>query len=847
MRLLIALVVVFTFLIGGFFNAFFLDHIDVRILRNQTWHYGASPHDRRINTEFTSNPNRLDVVRHQMRSWTPHIMGIQPNATGQAVWQQVSTEGVYFGSTNLADAGPEHSFQTNVVWEHQGLRPDTGDLFNHHMTAHPTSPNQDLMMFNVGFQGNRFGSSAWILNNPDYHEYMLRLEHYQTLDYDIGGGQLGIHPEVSRLTAILQDNAERVTIHTVHFHPTNFEMWVNAEEVGVWETAHDQAVMSLKSFLTDMESNMESALRPRSDTATAERSFNNASTQIQRLFDNTPGTDHAGFRAATTFAQSIANQTNEYLTQNFDSPFTQNNSTSMSLADEFNWIWQQLNSHGLSDETARRVMFIIMASTAVEIDAGILNQLNTRLRIHSSNRRTLWQVITGVDAAGDPPFRRGSSTSRYSNWSEAVSERLQYSFGDTASPISRFATFGEDNPRNLNLALSRAVHEHGDIATFRIPTSMVDICLETIFVLYHLVMGSYGNFTVNGDRMEYLPRSLGGTTVDDQDVRGRFFTFAAQGRLAVRTNSEWDSTTIDRRQMRFGETSPVDDSVVMSGTLWFNRTLANRGRNQRLEAGVRSGISVATMFEQSIIGLHPDVRLEVQRVIRDNELFGHFNLHSGGNPVRAWANYQEQVASLRFSGIRLGFVPGHNGGNVLFTYPVFASGFPMALSFGATAERIYNTEYVSFFTAGVNAHLVFWGHDVDEQRNIFLGQTGAHITNSNRVDRLARFRGTEPIHISGYWLPAHQVGSNRFSTLRWAEVVAAHGAHANHLPLWQAMFGMNPPLDPPLNWSREWWDNQEDRSRQRQLAFDYDLIALIGYTPMAEADSPDLGGNEIME
>ena len=168
----------------------------------------------------------------------------------------------------------------------------------------------------------------------------------------------------------------------------------------------------------------------------------------------------------------------------------------------------------------------------------------------------------------------------------------------------------------------------------------------------------------------------------------------------------------------------------------------------------------------------------------------------------------------------------------------------MALSFGATAEYIHNSENVDFFTSGVNAQIVFWGHDTEEQRNIFVGQTGTHLTNSNRVDRLAQFRGSEPIHISGYWLPAHVAGSNRFSTLTWAEVIASQGTHPNHLPLWQAMFGVNPPVNPPLNWSQEWWDSQEQQARQRQLGFNYDLIALIGYSPTTEPDSPNLGGDD---
>ena len=822
MRLLVALVIVFTFLIGGFFNAFILDRIDLRILRNQTWHYGVSPHIRRIQTELTNNPNRLDSVRHQMRQWTPQIMGAVPNATGQTVFQQRTTDGMYFGTTNLADTNPEHSFQTDVVWEHQGLRPDTGDLFNAYMTAHPTSPNQDLSLFNVGYQGNPSGiGNVWIVL-PEFRQTLVDLLHYQELN-DILRFQ--------ELLPTVQANAERVTVHTMHFHPANFDMWVAEENVGIWETAHDQAVLALMSFLTDMEENIVSAITPRADTRTAERDFNTAAVQIEQLFNNNPGTDHAGFRAAATFAQQIASQTGEYMMRNFDSPFTQNGSTSMSLAQEFQWIWGELNRHGLSDETARRVMFIIMASTAVEVDAGQLGQINTRLRIHSSNRRTVWQVITGVDAAGDPPFRRGSTTERYSNWAEAVSERLQHSFGDTASPISRFATFREINARNLNLALSQAVRgQVGDqIGNFHIPVEMVDICLETIFVLYHLVMGSHGNFTVDGERMEYIPRNHENTVVDDQGVRGRFFTFAAQGRLAVRTNSEWDSTTINRRQMRFGETSPVDDSVSISGTLWFNRTLANRGRNQRLETNARSGISVATMFEQSVVGLNPWVRQEIQAVILNNDLFRHFNLTLGGDPVAAWANYQERVASLQFSQIRIGFVPGHRGGNVVYSFPVFASGIPMAVSFNATAEHIHENEAITFFVAGVNVHLVWWGHDLEEQRNIFQGQTGTHLTNSTHVDRMARFRGTEPIHISGYWLPTHQVGSNRFSTLHWAEVVAGEGDHPNHLPLWQAMFGRNPPVNPPLSFSQEWWNSLSLSNRQRQLrtGFNYDLIALM--------------------
>jgi len=720
------------------------------------------------------------------------------------------------------------------------------------MTAHPTSDNQNLMLFNVGFQGNRSGSSAWILNNPDYHEYLRRLEYYQSLENDRGEGMA----EVTRLTAILQQNAERVTVHTMHFHPANFEMWTNTESFESSEIAHAQAVMSLMSLLTDMEANLESALRPRTDTATAERSFNNASAQIERLFNNTTETDHAGFRAAASFAQSIASQTNEYLVQNFDSPFTQNGSTSMSLSQELNWIWTQINSLGLSEETAQRVMFIVMASTAVEIDAGRLGQINSRMRIHSSNSRTFTHWFGDIGGAiSDPPFRRGSNISRYSNWAEAVSERLQFSFGDTASPISRFGTFqglhndSRQNGSRLNQHLYWAVRDQraGDVHSFLVPVSMIEIHLDTVFVLYHLVMGSNGNFTVNGSRMEYLPRNHTATTTDGRDARARFFTYATQSALSDRSSYESLTTARNRRWVRFGEVSPRDDNQAMSGTLWFNRELSNAGRNQALSSNFRAGMSVADMFEDSIVGMYRDVRREIQRVIQDNELFQHFNLELGGNPVLAWSNYQERVASLHFSQIRLGFAPGHNGGNVLFTYPLFASGYPMALSFGATVEHINSSESVDFFATGVNAHIVFWGHDIVEQRNIFVGQTGTHLTNSNRVDRLAQFRGREPIHISGYWLPTHQAGSNRFNTLKWAEVSASQGTHINHLPLWQAMFGVNPPVNPPLNWSHEWWNNQENQAHQRQSAFDYDLVALIGYSPTSEADTLNLGGNETTE
>ena len=643
MRLLIALVVVFTFIIGGFFNTFLLDRIDVGILRNQTWHYGASPHDRRINTELTSNPNRIEVVRHQMRSWTPQIMGIAPNATGQEIWQQVSTDGLYFGSTNLLDAQPEHAFQTDVIWEHQGLRPTTGDIFNHHMTAHPTSDNQNLMLFNVGFQGSRLGSSAWVLNNPAYNEYLRRLEHYLTLDYD----QLGLHSEIARLTSIVQRNAERVTIHTMHFHPANFEMWAGADDIATNNIAHDQATMSLMSLLRDMEANLESALRPRADTATSERSFNNASVQLERLFNNTPDSDHAGFRAAATFAQSIASQTNEYLVQNFNSPFTQNGSTSMSLAQEFNWIWMQLNSLGLSEETARRTMFIIIASTAVEVDAGNLRQINSRMRIHGSNSRTFthWVGDRG-GVVGEPPFRRGSTTSRYRNWSEAVSERLQFSFGDTASPISRFGTFQglhndpTQNGSRLNQTLYWAVRDQrqGNVHSFLVPVSLLEIHLDTVFVIYHLVMGSYGNFTVNGNRMEYLPRNHGTATTDNRDARARFFTYATQSTLSDRTSYEFLGTTRNRRWVRFGEVSPRDDSRAMSGTLWFNRELTNTGRNQALSSSIRAGMTVADMFEDSIVSMHPHVRREIQRVIRNNDLFQHFNISQADSPVATAIN-----------------------------------------------------------------------------------------------------------------------------------------------------------------------------------------------------------------
>jgi len=855
MRLLIVLVIVFTFLIGGAFNAFILDRIDAGILRNQTWHYGASPHNRRINTELTSNPNRLEVVRHQMRAWTPMIMGVAPNATGQNIWQQVTTDGLYFGATNLADAQPEHAFQTDVVWEHQGLRPTTGDWFNHYMTAFPTSDNQDLMLFNVGYQGNRFGHSVRIVTDPDFLQYLQLLENYQMIEYDWGNGMLGPHPEVTRLTNILQEHSELVTVHTMHFNPANFTLWVSAEEVGIYQTKHDQAVLSLMNFLENMESSMVSAINRVDNVQGAERAFANAALDIQRLFNNTPGTDHAGFRAASTFAQSLGSQSNEFINQNFNSPFTNNGQTPMSLAQEFDWIWAQINSLGLDEQTARRVMFIIMASTAIEVDASYSRQINSRMRIHSSNRRSFWHWVGDSGGApGQPPYRRGQQgQSRYDNWAEAVSERLQHSFGDTYSPMSRFATFVPlhnssltQNDSMLNQALYHAVRDQrgGDVHSFLVPTSMVEIHLDTVFVIYHLVMGNQGRFTVNGQRLEYIRRNHNTSTIDNQDAQARFFVYATQSNHGVRTSGGSSSSERDTRFLIFGEVSPRNSNTDLSGTLWFNQELTNRGRNQRLHNNVRAGLSVADMFEDSVFGMHRIPRREIRDVITNNELFQHFNLTASGRPVIAWANYQERVASLHFSQIRLGFVPGHRGGNVLFTYPVFASGRPMALSFAATAEHIYNTEEVSFFTAGVNAHLVFWGHNLEEQRNIFSGQTGAHMTNSARVDRLARFRGREPIHISGYWLPAHQPGSNRFSRLTWAEVIAGQGNHANHLPLWQAMFGVNPPVNPPLEWHLfpEWWDSldEAERQRQRQLGFDYDLIRLIGYTPMPE-DTPNLG------
>ena len=855
MRLLIVLIVVFTLIIGGIINVFILDRIDAGFLRNQTWHYGASPHNRRINIELTSNENTLNAIRNQMRAWTPQIMGVAPNATGQDVWQKVGLDGLYFGASNLADAHPGNAFQTDVVWEHQGLRPSTGDLFNHHMTAFPTRDNQDLMMFNVGYQGNRFGQTVRIVTDPDFLPYLLQLENFQAIDYDVGGGLLGPHPEVARLTALLQEHSELVTVHTMHFHPANFALWASPDVVREGAAKHDQAVLSLMSFLANMENSMVAAIGRVDDVQGAEREFNDAARSVQSLFNNTPGTDHAGFRAAAAFAQQLSSQTITWTQQNFNSPLTatRTGTTPMNLEQEVQWIWEQINTLGLDQQTAQRVMFIIMASTAVEADASYTNQINSRMTIRSSNRRTFTHWVGDFGGAiGEPPIREGYTTVRYDNWAEAVNTRLNSTFSDTYSPISRFATFRifNSNPNvnasHINQQLYWAVRDQrqGDVHSFLLPVDLFEIHLDTVFVLYHLVMGDQGRFTVNGNRMAYLPRNFG-TQVRDRGEEGRFFTYAVQSLLDTTTNIGFIHTVSnerDRRFVVFGENSPRDDDVALSGTLWFNREVANRGNNQRLSNTILLGQSVADMFEDSIFGMYPTVRREIRNVITNNDFYQHFTLDTEGNPLKAWVHSQERVASLHFSRIRLGFVPGHIQGNVPFTFPVFASGRQMALSFAASAEHIYNTEGVSFFTAGVNAHLVFWGHDLAEQRNIFVGQTGTHITSSNHVDRFARFRGREPIHISGYWLPAHQQGSNRFCRLTWAEVVASQGSHSNHLPLWQAMFGMRPPLNPPLGWTPEWWNylDEAERQRQRELGFNYDLVALIGYTPMLE-EIPNLG------
>ena len=835
MRLLVALIAALTFITTGAFSVFALERVETRFLQNPTPHYGVSPHHRLLSTELVANPRRLQHMRSQFQDWLPRLTNVTIGATGAPITTMTDFQGRDWGGHLLQAVSGDYAYLNDIIWDMQGYRPGSGTEWRNYMVAHPTQPNQALRLFNAGWQGEPQGHRVSIVTSA---EGMDNFRRFFRLNEEVP--QYGMaHPywrEFQELQEWLRVNAEPTVVHTFRFMPQNFEDWTNEEAIPILRETADLANLQLKQNILSAAAAFEAGISPAAAhvprNLAANYGGNMAMRNIQAIFSETGGTNHAGFLAQSAFAAELGRSSLLHIQGNFNSPFTGGlrGTNPISHLQEFRWIWSQLNNLGLCAETQRRVMFIIFVLQILEINAYQSQQLAMNSLFAIGEGATVFMVPTSDE-------ERRRIPGNYDHWLTFFQSRLNSNFLNSHSPAARLATFiVRDNAsflshvRSLEGAFRSSLGSANPSMQTLLPLSFVEISLDTVFVLYHLVMGDNGNFTVNGNRMQHMQRNHG-VDVPSTESEHRFFTLANQHNLESRTRSFQGSIySATERRIRFGVRTVAADSLPMLPLLWFNLPLGTYGNNQRLSTtrgDFENHQTIADMFSNTIPGLNPNVTTIIHDIILNEQYFQYFQ--PTGCPVDAWVDYNREVASKFWPSMRLSVTTGNRGGSIVFTYPIFASQDILATALLVAYNTLVDLNPGGLFNYGVFAHLAFWGHDTDyTQRNVFTGYAGRSITNREEVATLSRFNGSSPIYISGYSILGNLPGSQSFSLRIWSEVLSssANPTHANHLPMWRAMHNNQRPINDPRNWTPTWWDSLggDMQARQRQHGFNYDLL-----------------------